>query len=84
VVIPFWQPTISGVVANIYLPERMASVEREPITGVWRQSPHAAGSRAEPLMRVRGPSAPGAEKVLRFGHAMETANLPYNSLYFGN
>jgi len=27
---------------------------------------------------------PEAEKVLRFGHAMETANLPYNSLYFGN
>ena len=31
-----------------------------------------------------GQSPPEAEKVLRFGHAMETANLPYNSLYFGN
>ena len=69
--------------ANIYLPERMASVEREPVTGVWRQSPQR-GPGAEPLMRVRGPSAPEAEKVLHFGHAMETANLPYNSLYFGN
>jgi len=27
---------------------------------------------------------PWSWKVLRFGHAMETANLPYNSLYFGN
>ena len=52
----------SGVVANIYLAERMASAEREPITGVWGE----------------------AEKVLRFGHAMETATLPYNSQYFGN
>jgi len=34
-------------VANIYLPERMASVEREPVTGVWRQSPQR-GPGAEP------------------------------------
>ena len=27
----------SGVVANIYLAERMASAEREPITVVWGQ-----------------------------------------------
>ena len=29
----------SGVVANIYLAERMASAEREPITGVWGRAP---------------------------------------------
>jgi len=52
----------------------MASAEREPITGVWGRAP--AGSK--------GSRPPEAEKVLRFGHAMETANLPYNSLYFGN
>ena len=57
--------------------------EREPITGVWEQSPQL-GPGAEPLVGVRGRSPPEAEKVLRFGHAMETANLPYNSLYFGN
>ena len=73
----------SDVVANIYLAERMASAEREPITGVWGQSPQR-GPGAEPLVGVRGRSPPEAEKVLRFGHAMETANLPYNSLYFGN
>jgi len=65
----------SGVVANIYLAERMASAEREPITGVQGQSP---------WWGVRGAKSPEAEKVLRFGHTMETANLPYNSLYFGN
>ena len=56
--------------ANIYLAERMASAEHEPITGVWGQSPQR-GPGAEPLV------PPEAEKVLRFGHAMETANLPY-------
>jgi len=61
----------------------MASVEREPITGVWGQSPQL-GPGAEPLVGVRGAKHPEAEKVLRFGHAMETANLPYNCLYFGN
>ena len=59
----------------------MASAEHEPITGVWGQSPQR-GPGAEPLAGVRGRSLPEAEKVLRFGHAMETANLPYNSLYF--
>ena len=70
--------SLSGVVANIYLPERM---EREPITGVWRQSPQR-GPGAEPLMRAGGRSPPEAEKVLRFGHAMETANLPYYYYYY--
>jgi len=56
-------------VANIYLAERMASAEREPITEVWGQS-HQRGPWAEPR-------PPEAEKILRFGHAMGTANLPY-------
>ena len=43
--------------------------------GVWGQSPQR-GPGAEPLAGVRGRSQPEAEKVLRFGHAMETANLP--------
>jgi len=43
----------SGVVVNIYLAERMASAEREPITGVWGQSPQR-GPGAEPLVGVRG------------------------------
>ena len=68
--------TSSGVVANIYLAERMASVEHEPITEVWGQSPQP-GPGAEPLVGGQGAKPPEAEKVLRFGHAMETANLPY-------
>ena len=47
----------SGVVANIYLAERMASAEREPITGVWGQSPQT-GQGAEPLVRESGGEAP--------------------------
>ena len=46
----------------------------EPPAGSRGRAP-GGGQRAKP---------PEAEKVLRFGHAMETANLPYNSLYFGN
>jgi len=53
----------------------MASAEREPITGSRGRAPDGVSG---------GRSPPEAEKVLRFGHAMETANLPYNSLYFGN
>ena len=76
----------SGVVANIYLAECMASAEREPITGVWGQTGRApSGVQGQsPWWGVRGRSVPEAEKVLRFGHAMETAILPYNYLYFGN
>jgi len=66
----------SGVVANIYLAERMASAEREPITGVWGQSPSRVQGQS-PWWGLGGRSPPEAEKVLRFGHAMETANLPY-------
>ena len=55
----------------------MASAEHEPITGVWEQSPQR-GPGAEPLVRGSGGlRPPEAEKVLRFGHAMGTANLPY-------
>jgi len=52
----------------------------EPITGVWGQSPQrgAPGSRGRaPGGGQGGRSPPEVEKVLRFGHAMETANLPY-------
>ena len=38
----------SGVVANIYLAERMASAEREPITGVCLQSPQRGVRGAKP------------------------------------
>ena len=47
----------SGVVANIYLAERMASAEHEPITGVWGQSPQQ-GPGAEPLVGVRAAKPP--------------------------
>jgi len=44
-----------------------------------------AGSRGRaPGAGSGGRSPPEAKKVLRFGHAMETANLSYHSLYFGN
>jgi len=47
----------SGVVANIYLAERMASAERESnITGVWGQSPQR-GPGAEPLVGDQGGEA---------------------------
>jgi len=48
----------------------MASAEREPITGVWGQSPQR-GSGAEPLVGVRGRSPPEAERVFAVGrHSM--------------
>jgi len=44
-----------------------------------------AGSRGKALGGGEGGEAPWSWKdFLRFGQAMETANLPYNSLYFGN
>ena len=49
--------THSGVVANIYLAERMASAEREPITGVWGQSPQRDPG-AEPLVGGQGGEGP--------------------------
>jgi len=65
-------------VANIYLAERMASAEHdhEPITGVWGLSTQRVQGQS-PWWGSGGQSPPEAEKVLRFGHAMGTANLPY-------
>jgi len=55
--------------------------EREPITGVWGQSPQR-GPGAEPLVRgLRGRSPPEAENLLAFGCPTEAANLPH-SPYF--
>ena len=53
----------------------MASVEHEPITGVWGQSPQR-GPRAEPLVTgSRGRSPPEAESILVIGCPTEPANL---------
>ena len=51
---------VSGVVANIYLAERMASAERESITGVWGQNPQrgAPGSRGRAPGGGQGGEAP--------------------------
>ena len=57
-----------------------ASVEREPIRGVWGQSPQQS-LRAEPLVRGQGQSplgkAPEAESFLRIKHPKEGANWSY-------
>ena len=76
----------SGVVANIYLAERMASAEHEPITGVWGQSPQR-GPGAEPLVWGQGGEAPLKLKrfyVLDMQWKQQTCLTNYNSLYFGN
>jgi len=53
----------------------MASVEHEPITGVWGQSPQR-GPGAEPLVRGSGGrSSPEAESILVIGCPTEPANL---------
>ena len=55
--------------------------EREPITGVWGQSPQR-GPGAEPLVRgLGGRSPPEAEKLFAFRRPLEAANLPLFSLY---
>jgi len=46
----------------------MASVEREPITGVWGQSPWSGGQGAKP---------PEAESFLSIGHPNEGTNWPH-------
>ena len=59
----------------------MASAEREPITGIWGQSPER-GPGAEPLVggqRERSP--PEAERVLAVGRPVEAANFPH-SMHF--
>ena len=60
----------------------MASAKREPIMGVWGQSPQW-GPGAEPLVGVRGQSPPEAESLVACGRPMETAKLRH-SLYFAN
>jgi len=47
----------------------MASVQHDPITGIWGQSPHL-GPGAESLVRVRGP--PEAESLCPFAHETGT------------
>ena len=54
--------------------------EREPITGVWGQSPQR-GPGAEPLVRGSGGEAPEAEKLLAFAHPTETGNLSFLSIF---
>jgi len=50
-------------------------VEREPITGVWGQSPQR-GPGAEPLVRGPGWRSPSeAESFLALGRATDRANL---------
>jgi len=56
----------------------MASAEREPITGVWGQSPQR-GPGAEPL--VGGQGGEEAERVLAVGRPVEAANFPH-SMHF--
>ena len=50
----------------------MASAEREPITGVWEQSPWWGSG---------GRSPPEAERVLDVGRPVEAANFPH-SMHF--
>jgi len=71
--------TISGVVANIYLAERGTSGERgaRAYNGGLGAEPPAGSRGRAPGGGSGGAKPPEAEKVLRFGHAMETANLPY-------
>ena len=55
--------------------------EREPITGVWGQSPQG-GPGAEPLVRGSGGrSPPEAESSLAFESPADEQNVP-DSVYF--
>jgi len=59
----------------------MASAEREPITGIWGQSPQR-GPGAEPLVGGQGSKAPPeAERVSAVGRPVEAANFPH-SMHF--
>ena len=66
----------------------MASAEREPITGVWGQSPQR-GPGAGPLDPAGG-SGPGqgarppeAESILAFGRPLEAIICPLFSILHG-
>jgi len=50
-------------------------MEREPIAGVWGQSPQWSPG-AEPLV------GPEAESLLAFRRPVEAANLPYFCIFF--
>jgi len=53
----------------------MASTERQPIMGVWGQSPQRGRPGAESLVRrLGGKRTPEAERFLRIGHPKEGAN----------
>jgi len=52
--------------------------EREPITGVWGQSPQRGPVTRAPGQGVRGRSRPEAENVLASECATEAANLPHS------
>jgi len=54
--------------------ERVERVEREPITGVWGQSPQR-GPGAEPLVRGSGGKPPEAKSFLALERATDRANL---------
>ena len=59
-------------------PRAWRAWEREPITGVWGQSPQR-GPGAEPLVsRLGGQSPPEAENLLASGCATEAANFPHS------
>jgi len=53
----------------------MASAEREPITGVWGQSPQR-GPGALPLVTGSAAKPPEAESILPLDHPYEGQNLP--------
>ena len=53
----------------------MASAEREPITGVWRQSPSGVQGQS-PWSGVQGAKPPEAESILPLDHPNEGQNLP--------
>jgi len=53
----------------------MGNAEREPITGVWRQSPQR-GTGADPWSGVNGQGPPKAERLFALSHGSpESANL---------
>ena len=77
----FTHSLLSGVVANIYLAERMASAEREPIMGVLGQSPQR-GPGAEPLVGGQGCEAPWSWKGFTFWTCNENCKLAWQLSVF--
>ena len=58
----------------------MASAEREPITGVWGQSPSGVQGQS-PWWGSGGRSPPEAERVLAVRRPVEAANSPHSMHY---